>query len=242
MAGDIEKDKTKAELEDLGRLVDRYAQSRALPLLIPLAIMVINVILLLSASKLASLLIFHLQISMFWFTVIIIGIIVWVLLSSTWVAGKLLVRYGGCFYKKEGTIELQRERVPIWAWIAYLITFCGPAVLSASGILPVRLALTMALASFGIFIPYIGKKHKEKALGVVYGGLSLAGAALTAVGVHIPFATEEWQYSYFIALMIYLVGGGLITAMVVHIYNRKILRKIREMRPFGEQHTNRSDT
>jgi len=46
MAGDIEKDETRAELEDLGRLIDRYAQSRSLPLLMLLPIIVFNVVLL----------------------------------------------------------------------------------------------------------------------------------------------------------------------------------------------------
>jgi len=31
-----------------------------------------------------------------------------------------------------------------------------------------------------------------------------------------------------------LVGAGVITVIVVHMYNRKILRKIKEVRPFGE--------
>jgi len=39
-----------------------------------------------------------------------------------------------------------------------------------------------------------------------------------------------------------IVGVGLITMVVVHIYNRMILRKIKEMRPFGEQQANKSDT
>jgi hypothetical protein len=237
-----DKEKQKAELDNLGHLIDRYAQSRALPLLIPLAILILNVILLLYAGELASLIIFHLQISMCWYTVIVMGVVAWVLLSSTWVGGKILIRYASRFYKKEGTIELEIERTPAWAWFAYLITFCGPAVVSIDNIMPVRWALTIALASFGLFILYISEKQKEKPLGVVYGGLSLTAAALTALGVQIPFVKEGWEHSYFVTLMIYLISAGFITAIVVHIYNRRILRKIKQMRPFDEQQTNKSDS
>jgi hypothetical protein len=232
----------KSRLDELGNLVDKYAQSRVLPLLIPMAILLFNVILILYAGKLATVLIFHLQISMYWYTVIIIGVVVWVLLSSFWVTGRLLARYGRCFYKREGTIELQRERSAVWAWIAYLITFCGSAVLSAESIIPVRWALMIALASFGTFMLYLGKKHKEKPIGVVFGGLSLATAVLTAFGVQIPFATEEWIYSYFMALMIYLIGAGLITAVIVHIYNRRVFLKIKGMGTFDEQQADKSNS
>ncbi|MHC4757073.1 MAG: hypothetical protein ACYTE8_00290 [Planctomycetota bacterium] len=243
MSDNSEKKNAEMErLEQLEGLVDRYAQSRVLPLLIPLAILIFNVSLLLYGGKLASLIIFHLQISMCWYTAIILGIVVWVLLSSFFVTGKILARYAGCFYKKEGTIELEKERTSAWAWIAYLITFCGSAVLSAESILPVRWALMISLTSFGTFMLYLGKKHKEKPLGVVYGGLSLAAAALTALGVRIPLSAEGWMYSYFIILMIYLISAGFITAIVVHIYNRKVLRKIKKMRTFGEQQKNKSDS
>ena len=243
MSNNTEKKNAELEhLEHLERLVDRYAQSKALPLLIPLAILILNVMLLLNAGKLTSLLIFHLKISMSWYTVVILGIVGWVLFSSTFITDKILARYGGCFYLKEGTIELETERLSAWAWIAYLITFCGSAVLSAESILPVRWALMISLASFGTFILYVGKKHKEKALGVVYGSLSLAAAALTGFGVRIPLAEEGWMFSYFMALMIYLIIAGIITAMVVHVYNRKVLRKIKEMRTFGEQEANKPDS
>ncbi|MHC4791796.1 MAG: hypothetical protein ACYS8Y_10250 [Planctomycetota bacterium] len=235
------KNEEMERLEQLEGLVDRYAQSRVLPLLIPLAGMILNVILLLYAGKLASLIVFHLQISMCWYTAIILGVVVWVLLSSTFVAGRILARYAGCFYKKEGTIELEKERSSVWAWIAYLITFLGPAFMSMD-VLPIRWALTIALASFGTFMLYLCKKHKEKALGVVYGGLSLAAAVLTAIGVQIPFVTEGWEHSYFVTLMIYLISAGFITAIVVHVYNRKVLQKIKDMRTFGEQRENKSDS
>ncbi|MBA7631627.1 hypothetical protein ES703_39160 [subsurface metagenome] len=105
--------------------------------------------------------------------------------------------------------------------------------------MPARLGLTISLTSFGVFMLYGGKKYKEIALGVVCGALSLAEATATAIGVRAPFVSE---HSYFVPLMIYLIGAGLITMVVVHIYNRKILRKIKESRPFGEQEANKSDT
>ena len=40
----------------------------------------------------------------------------------------------------------------------------------------------------------------------------------------------------------YIAGSGLVTAIAVHVYNRKILRKMKEMRPLGEQEANKSDT
>jgi hypothetical protein len=73
----------------------------------------------------------------------------------------------------------------------------------------------------------------------VYGILSLAEAAATAMGVRLPFVSE---HSCFMPLVIYMVGAGLITTVVVHIYNRRILQKIKEVRPFGEQQANKPDS
>ncbi len=235
-------EKQKAKLDRFARLIDLYGQSRVLPLLIPLAILILNAIVLLASGKVAELLIFHLQISEYWFEVIVVGAILWVLFSSTWVVGKLLGRYGGYFYKKEGIIELREEKIPIWAWAAYCITFVGPTVLSLFEIMPVRWALVMALASFGTFMLYAGKKQKEKVLGLVFGGLCLIAATATAMGIRTPFASKIWPYSFFVALMIYIVAAALITVVVVHIYNRRILRRIKEMRLLREQEADRSDT
>ncbi len=232
---DIEKNNGQLErLESLEGLVDRYAQSRVLPLLIPLTIMVLNVILLLSAGNVAELLIFNLQISEYWFEVIVVGAIVWVVLLCPWVTGKIMDRYGDWPYRKEGIIELQQERISIWAWQAYGITFLGATFLSLFEIMPIRWALTIALASFGTFMLYAGKKQKAQTLGLLWGCLCLIGAIVTAIGIPTPFASKDWSYSFFLALMIYIIGPGLITTVVVHIYNRKVLRKIKEMRPFDE--------
>lgn len=236
MSDDIDKEKKKVELENLGRLVDKYAQSRSLPLLISLAMMIFNFVLLVSVVKLV--LAYGMRIGQNGVLVIVILFVLWMFFSSIWVVGKLLDRYGGCFYKREGIIELQRERVPIWACIAFAITFIGPVLLNTFWIMSARWGLTISLTSFGIFMIYAGKKDKE-ILGFVDGVLSLAEAAATAIGVRAPFVEE---HSYFVPLVIYLVGAGLITAVVVHIYNRKILRKIKQVRPFGEQQEGKSDS
>jgi len=235
MPDDIEKH--KAKLEHLERLVGRYAQSRSLGLLILLPIIVFNAILLVATVELGPK--YGAIIGKWGWWAISTVVFLWVLFSSLWLPFIILKRYGLSFYKKEGDIELEREKVPIWTWVVYGVTFVGPAFLNVFNIMPVRWALTMSLASFGIFILYLGKKHKEIAVGVVYGLLCLVEAVATAAGVPPLFAG---RHSYFASLMTYIIGAGLITAVVVHIYNRKILHKIKGMRPFGEQETNKSDS
>ncbi|NIP24629.1 MAG: hypothetical protein GWN67_09910 [Phycisphaerae bacterium] len=235
MANDNEKQ--KADLDKLGRLVDKYAQSRSLPLLISLAMMIFNVVLVLSVVKLVVA--YGMRIGQSGALIIVILVFLWIIFSPIWVVGKLLARYGGCFYKREGFIKLQRERIPLSAFIAFVITFLGPVFLNIFWIMPARWSLTISLTSLGIFMLYAGKKDKKITLGFVYGILSLAEAAVTAMGVRIPFINE---HSCFIPLVIYMVGAGLITTVVVHIYNPRILHKIKEVRPFGELQANKPDS
>jgi hypothetical protein len=230
-------DKQKAKLEDLNGLIDRYAQSRSLPLLILLPIMVFNVVLLVVMVELGPR--YGALIGKRGWLAISTLVVLWVLFSSTWLPFKLLKRYGSSFYRKEGDIELEREKAPIWTWVVYGVTFIGPAFLNEFNIMPVCWALTMSLASFGTFILYLGKKHKEIALGFVYGLLCLVAAAATAVGVPPLFAG---RHSYFLSLMVYIISAGLITTVAVHIYNRVILRKIKQIGLFDDQQTNKSDT
>jgi len=233
MSDDIEKEKKKVELENLGRLVDRYAQSRSLGLAVPLVAVVIIAVLLAGLRELLSW-------KLAWWTIAIFFLVeAWILIGSIWLCFKLWPKYGNFFYKRDGKIELEEERVPIWAWAAYAFTFIGPAVLNELEMLSVRWALAMALASLGIFVLYLANKHKETALGLVWGLLCLAEAVATAAGVPAPFVG---MHSYFASLMVYIIGAGLITMVVVHIYNRKVLRKIKETRPFGEQEPDKSDT
>lgn len=228
MSDDI--DKQKKQLDKLCRLIDQYAQSRSLGLAVPLVVVVIIAVLLVWSRELLSW-------KLAWWSIAIVFLVeAWILIGGIWLCFKLGPKYGNFFYKRDGKIELEEKRAPIWAWAAYAFTFIGPAVLNELGMLPVRWTLAMALASFGIFALYIGKKHKEKVLGFVYGWLCLAEAVATAAGVPVPF------HSYFTSLATYIIGAGLITAVVVHIYNRRILQKIKETRPFSEQESDKSDS
>lgn len=107
MSDDIEKEKTKAELENLGRLVDRYAQSRSLPMLLLLPIIVFNAILLIATIEVAGI------IDKSAWLLIFILVFLWVLFSSLCLPFIILKRYGSVFYKTEGEIVLEREKVPI---------------------------------------------------------------------------------------------------------------------------------
>jgi hypothetical protein len=106
----------------------------------------------------------------------------------------------------------------------------------------------MSLISFGVFMLYGCKKEKEKIVGLVLGSLCLIEAAATALGVPVPLTdipladTGISAHSYVLALMIYIAAAGLMAMVVVHIYNRKILHKIKGMEPFGEQEESQSDS
>ena len=92
------------------------------------------------------------------------------------------------------------------------------------------------------------KKEKEKFVGVVLGGLCLIEAAATALGVPVPLTdipladTGITAHTYFLALMIYITAAGLIAMVVVHIYNRIMLQKIKEIGPFGEKRADKPDS
>lgn len=234
MSDDTEKQKDK--LENLGQLIDRYAQSRSLGLLIPLVIIIINVGLLIGAGKLVS------WMPAWWSLGILFLTMAWVGVGAIWFTFRLVPKHEYSFYRKDGKIELEREKIPIWAWVVYLVPFLGATVLSAEEIMPIRWALTLALVSLGVFVFYVSGKEKNRTSGVVFTVLVLMEAAVIAVGVPTPWAAKSWTYSYFVTLTVYFVGAMLITAVVVHIYNRAILRKIKETRPFGEQTANKSGT
>lgn len=237
MSDDIEKRKADVEkLDQMGRLVEKYAQSRSLPMLLLLPIIVFNAILLVATIEVAGVID-----KSAWLSICIL-VFLWVLFSSLWLPFIILKRYGSVFYKAEGEIELEREKVPIWAWVVYGVTFVGPAFSEEFNIMPVRWALVVSMVSFGVFMIYVCKKQKEMVLGIVYGGLVLLEALVTALGLVKPFGGQPWKHAFFVTLIAYIIGAGLVTAIVVHIYNRKLLHKIKEMRPFGEQQTNKSDS
>ena len=237
MAGDIEKNKT--ELEQLSRLVDRYAQSRSFGLWASVVNGLINVFVLVGSVELAKFLI--LADSSWWLAPIVFAPL-WVLISTIWIIW-FDKKHNYSFYnKRDGEIEVEKERVVIWVMGAYLITFLGPTFGSVAGIIPVQWALTIALASFGLCVIYLGKKQKDTITSAVFGGLCLVIAILIGLGVPRPFVGKDWIYSYFATSYLCFVIAGLVSMVVVHIYNRKVLRKIKEIRTFSEQQANKSDS
>jgi hypothetical protein len=174
-----------------------------------------------------------------WAPIVLAGL--WGIISTVWL-WRFDRKHGNRFYdKKDGKIEVERKRIPAWAWAAYGITFLGPVFLNACEVMSDRWGSTMSLISFGVFMLYGCKKEKEKYVGVVLGGLCLIEAAATALGLPVPLTdiplagTGISAHTYFLALMIYIAAAGLTAMVVVHIYNRRIWRRIKEVRPFGEQ-------
>ena len=162
---------------------------------------------------------------------------VW-LIFSIWLTSKLLRRYGACFYKNEGYVELPEEKTPAWAWIAYLVTFLGPVFLNASEMMPTRWALTVCLCSFGWFILYIGKKDKEFVFALFTSPWLFGLALAIGLGVPIPFSGPfALALTLIIGIIIVLVLGMIGS----HLFNRVILRKIREARPLGTIEQNSTD-
>lgn len=246
MSGDIKNHKAQVEkLTQLGRLVDKYAQSRALGLWMSVAVLAINVILVLGSMQLCVVL--ACRRSSWWLAPVVLAGI-WGFTSTVWL-WRFERKYSNRFYdKKDGKIEVERERIPAWAWAAYGITFLGPIFLNACEILSDRWGLTMSITSFGVFGFYGCKKEKEKFVGIVLGGLCLIEAAATALGIPVPLTdipladTGITEHSYVLALLIYIAAAGLMAMVVVHIYNRRILHKIKGMGPFGEKEKSQSDS
>ena len=240
MSDNTEKKNAEMErLEQLEGLVDRYAQSRSFGLWASVVNGLINVFVLVGSIELAKFLV--LADSSWWLAPIVFAPL-WVLISTIWIIW-FEKKHNYSFYnKRDGKIEVEKERVAIWVMCAFLITFLGPTVGSQEGIIPVQWALTIALASFGICVIYIGKKQKDTISSAVFGGLCLIIAILTGLGLPRPFVGKDWIYSYFATSYLCFVIAGLVAMVVVHIYNRKVLRKIKEMRTFGEQQENKSDS
>lgn len=232
MANDIEKEKKKAEVEKLnrlGRLVEKYAQTRSLGLLLLMVLIVIGTVLMVMLMELV------LWKPAWWLLGVVMLLMAAVCIVGLWLIVKVFPRYERRLYSKEGQIELEQKKVSIWAFVVYVVGFLGPIALNAFEIMPIRWALPMTLVILGVFIFYASGKEKNRPLGLVFCVVLLLEAAVTVAGIPTPFAGKGWLYSCFVALMIYIAGASLITAVVVHIYNRIILRRIKQMRPFGEQ-------
>ena len=246
MSGDINNQKEEVKkLNRLGWLVDKYTQSRSLGLWVAIVVVLINTIVVLGFIELVAVLACRRS---WWWWAPLVGAVLWGLTFTVWL-WRFDRKHGHRFYdKKDGKIEVEREKIPVWAWVVYAITFSAPLILNACEIMSDRWGLTISLTSFGVFVLYGYKKEKEKFLGFVLGGLCLIEAAATALGVPVPLTdipladTGISAHTYFLALMIYITAAGLIAMVVVHIYNRGILRKIKELRPFGEQQAGKSDS
>jgi len=227
----------KADLEELKRLANLYTQSRVLPAIIPLA--------LLPLMLGGAFLIPHLILLVLdavegppWVTKAMLPtaallILAWCVLCI-WLMFKGMKRYGSSFYRGEGQAVLRGEGIPIWAWALYVVTGLGAMILSAEELLSIRWGLTTVMTSFGLFMLYGGKREKEVPLGIVLGGLLLIAAVATAAGLPTLFK-GDWLHAFFLTLMTYIVGAAVITMIVVHLYNRWILRRLKGANPLGSQ-------
>ena len=222
----------KPKLQQVKRLTHLYAQSRALPLILPLVFTVADVVLILGVIAFNH----HILRPPRWSVPITVAVVLastallvtWCFLSG-WLESKATARYAPKLYRREGEVVLRGERIPIRAWVLYLVTFLGPAILSLAEVLPIRWALTAALCSLGAFTFYAGRRSKESPLGIVFGGLLLIAAIATAAGLPTLFE-GEWIHAYFLTLMTYVVGAGAITTFAVHLYNRWVLRRLKGIR------------
>jgi len=227
----------KADLQEVKRLTHLYAQSRVLPLIIPLFFIVLNAGLILGWFAFVDLMLsdrwpFEFDGSVL-LTPTLVLLAAWCL-ASVWVTFKAIARYGPRFYRGEGQAVLRSRGIPIWAFVLCCVAYLGPAILNAFELLPIRWALTTALASFGVFVVYAGKREQEAPWGIVCGGLLLLIAIATAAGLPTPFRADS-LHAFWLTWMIYIVGAGAIATIVVHLYNRRILRRLKGANPLGSQ-------
>jgi MFS family permease len=235
MSDEFGKHKTDVErLDQIGRLVDKYAQSRSLGLLIPVAILGTIVAFIIGTTKLTD------WKPEAWWTPYLIWGMIGIIAGLFWLGDKLVTRYEFIFYRRDGKIELETEKIPVWGWAAFFAAVMGAVFLSLFEVIPVRWALMLALGGTGVFMLCIGRREKAVPLCIVLGSLLLIETAVIAAGVPTPFAGRRWVYSFFLTFEMSMVVAGFISAMVVHVYNRRILRRIKELRPFSEQKTSKS--
>jgi len=249
MAPDTSEPQGELErLKRLGTLVNRYAQSRSLGLLIFLAIVLINFILLLQMDKLIawrserfladteirqSEVEVRLELEAWWVRIVVLLQVLFSI-GSLWLAFRLAKRYGMRFYRGDGVIELPRGRTPLIAWIVFLIVHIVPAALTEAEYISNRWGLALILTVAGAFFIYIRNKEKDVPICLVLGGLLLLEAIAVASGIPTPFHSRSWDYSFAFAYVILFTSAGVVTAVVVHIYNRRIWRRIKQDRPFHE--------
>jgi len=237
MSDEFGKDKADVEkLDQMGRLVDKYAQSRSLGLLIPVVILGTIVALIIGTTELTD------WKPRAWWAPYLIWLTPAVIAGFLWLGAKIVARYEFSFYRGDGKIELETKKIPVLWWVAFFAAVIGATFLSLFEVMPVRWALTLALGGTGVFMLCIGRREKAVPLSIMLGSLLLIETAAIAAGVPAPFADRGWVYSFFVTFEMSVVIAGLISAMVVHIYNRRIFRRIKELRPFSEQETSKSDS
>jgi len=237
MSDDTEKH--KAELEKFSRLIGRYAQSRSLGLWIGSAVVFIDAMVMVGAIELAWYIIEKGDSG--WWVPLAFGVL-WVIVTAV-----ALIRYEkkldyGFYDKQDGRVEVKKEKIPIWAFCAFVLTVFGPVILNFRGFLSSRWGLTISLTFVGLFSFYSSKKHRDRAYGVLFGGLCLMLGTATALGIPVPLTDVGHQKSYLLALFLYSAVASLATAVVVHIYNRAVLRKIKQMKLFEEWQGSEADT
>jgi len=225
---------SKADVKRFERLISLYAQSRSLGLTSLIALSVAIFGLYFGATHVCIRLCASSGAPGWFITLLLIALMIPTLAFWMWGVGKVVRRVQERFYGRDGEVVLQREKVPVWAWMAYGVTFLGPAGLNIAN----RWALTISLTSFGLFMIYAGKKEKEIVLGIVFGGLCLLEAAATALGMPLPFSGP---HAWFMSLMVYIVGAGVCTGVFVHVFNRAILRRIKGASSFGQRSENSAD-
>ncbi len=208
--------------------MNRYAQSRSLGLLIPLAIVLINAALLLQMDKLMAW-----KPEAWWIRAVALFEVLFSI-GSLWLAFKLAKRYAMSFYRGDGVIELPRRRTPLIAVLIFLVVHAVPAALTMFEYISNRWGLALILTVAGVFFIYIRKRQKEAPTCLVLGGLLLLEAGAVALGIPTPFRSREWDYSFFVAYVILFTSAGLVTAVAVHIYNRRTWKRITQDRPFHE--------
>ncbi|MHC4442912.1 MAG: hypothetical protein ACYTF1_15005 [Planctomycetota bacterium] len=215
-------------LERFGTLVNRYAQSRSLGLLIPVAIILINMALLQWMDKLMAW-----KPEVWWILAVVLFEVLFSI-GAVWLIFKLVKRYAMNFYRSDGVIELPRTGTPLIAVLIFLAVHTIPAALTMFEYISNRWGLSLILTVAGAFIIYIRNREKETPTCLVLGGLLLLEAVAVALGMPTPFHNGDWDYSFCWAYVILFASAAVVTAIAVHIYNRRIWRRIVRERPFHE--------
>ena len=61
-----------------------------------------------------------------------------------------MARYEFIFYRRDGKIELEKEKIPVLWWMVFFAAVIGATFLSLFEVMPVRWALTLAIGGTGV--------------------------------------------------------------------------------------------